>query len=121
RLRRTRSLVCSIDQSGLSIAAIVMFSASWIVTQLSTSVLSQSNRIARGRSRRLDAASSVDGPLTSATPTRAILASLSGRIFEYPSGALACIFRLDHFPVLGVRKSSNFPCQRVGNGQGWAR
>src|SRR5205807_5501727 len=28
----------------------------------------------------------------SATPTRAILASLSGRIFEYPSGASACIF-----------------------------
>src|SRR5258708_10344549 len=61
-----------------------MFSASWIVTQLSTSVLSQSKRIARGRGRRLDAARSVDGPLTSATPTRAILASLSGRIFEYP-------------------------------------
>src|SRR4029077_13434535 len=69
RLRRTFALVSWIDQSGLSIAAIVMFNASWMVTQLSTRVLSQSNRIARGRGRRQDAAGSVRGPLTSATPT----------------------------------------------------
>src|SRR5260370_883735 len=49
RLSRTRSLVSPRDHSGMPIARIRKLSASWIVAQLSTSVLSQSKRIARGR------------------------------------------------------------------------
>src|ERR1700732_503142 len=56
KLSRTRWWVSASLHSGLSIARIRKFSASWIVAQLSTSVLSQSNRIARGR-RMLAAAS----------------------------------------------------------------
>ena len=45
-------MVSASDQRGCSIAAITMFSASWIVDQLSTRVLSQSNKIASGRTTR---------------------------------------------------------------------
>src|SRR6516164_5120062 len=65
KLSRTRALVSSKDHAGLPIAAIAIFSASWMVVQLSTSVLSQSNRIARGGTRTSDAAGA---SLTALTP-----------------------------------------------------
>src|SRR5206468_3455601 len=44
------------DHNGFSMAVMTRLSASWIVAQLSTSVLSQSNKIARGRGRPCGAA-----------------------------------------------------------------
>src|SRR6516225_2081850 len=68
KLSRTRALVSSKDHAGLPIAAIAIFSASWMVVQLSTSVLSQSNRIALGRTRTSDAAGASLAALTLRPP-----------------------------------------------------
>jgi len=80
-------LVSLNDHNGFSIAAMTAFSASWMVVQLSTSVLSQSNKIARGRVRPCGAAA-------------ATLTALTPRPRHEPGNARAILGRKRHAPLI---------------------
>src|SRR5438270_9146112 len=75
------------DHNGFSIAAMTALSASWIVVQLSTSVLSQSNKIARGRVRPCGAAA-------------ATLTALTPRPRHEPGNAPEILGRKRHAPLI---------------------